>query len=157
MYSYGPPTHGRAKAGWPAGKYIQQLCENTGCCVLFFKHYDSLIYRGKIRKKINQRNISRENGKGKKWFSLGRSKKCYGWKTRAKSSYKYYMHPHKNVNRHILAWIERERERAACSEDVWLSSKKSYILRFRWNEALDDWEIFWSALSGSLIKVLVFL
>ena len=26
------PTHGRAKAGRPAGTYIQQLCEDTGCC-----------------------------------------------------------------------------------------------------------------------------
>ena len=26
------PTHGRAKAGWPAWTYIQQLCEDTGCC-----------------------------------------------------------------------------------------------------------------------------
>ena len=26
------PTHGRAKAGWPARIYIQQLCEDTGCC-----------------------------------------------------------------------------------------------------------------------------
>ena len=26
------PTHGRAKAGQPASTYIQQLCEDTGCC-----------------------------------------------------------------------------------------------------------------------------
>ena len=26
------PTHGRAKAGQPARIYIQQLCEDTGCC-----------------------------------------------------------------------------------------------------------------------------
>ena len=26
------PTHGRAKAGRPAWTYIQQLCEDTGCC-----------------------------------------------------------------------------------------------------------------------------
>ena len=26
------PTHGRANAGWPARTYIQQLCEDTGCC-----------------------------------------------------------------------------------------------------------------------------
>ena len=25
------PTYGRAKAGWPARTYIQQLCENTEC------------------------------------------------------------------------------------------------------------------------------
>ena len=25
------PTHNRAKAGRPARKYIQQLCEDTGC------------------------------------------------------------------------------------------------------------------------------
>ena len=25
------PTHGRAKAGWPARTYIQQLCEDKGC------------------------------------------------------------------------------------------------------------------------------
>ena len=25
------PSHGRAKAGWPARIYIQQLCDNTGC------------------------------------------------------------------------------------------------------------------------------
>ena len=28
MYSYGPPTYGRAKAGRPAQTYIQQLCED---------------------------------------------------------------------------------------------------------------------------------
>ena len=26
------PTHGRAKAGRPARTYIQQLCEDSGCC-----------------------------------------------------------------------------------------------------------------------------
>ena len=26
------PTHGRAKAGRPPRTYIQQLCEDTGCC-----------------------------------------------------------------------------------------------------------------------------
>ena len=26
------PTHGHAKAGWPTRTYIQQLCEDTGCC-----------------------------------------------------------------------------------------------------------------------------
>ena len=26
------PTHGHAKAGRPAWTYIQQLCEDTGCC-----------------------------------------------------------------------------------------------------------------------------
>ena len=26
------PTYGRAKAGWPARTYIQQLCEDMGCC-----------------------------------------------------------------------------------------------------------------------------
>ena len=26
------PTHGCEKAGWPARTYIQQLCEDTGCC-----------------------------------------------------------------------------------------------------------------------------
>ena len=26
------PTHGRAKEGRPARTYIQQLCEDTGCC-----------------------------------------------------------------------------------------------------------------------------
>ena len=25
------PSHGRAKAGWPARSYIPQLCEDTGC------------------------------------------------------------------------------------------------------------------------------
>ena len=25
------PTYGRAKAGWPARTYVQQLCEDTGC------------------------------------------------------------------------------------------------------------------------------
>ena len=25
------PTYGRAKTGWPARTYIQQLCEDTGC------------------------------------------------------------------------------------------------------------------------------
>ena len=25
------PSHGRAKEGWPARTYIQQLCEDTGC------------------------------------------------------------------------------------------------------------------------------
>ena len=32
MYTYGSPHHGRAKAGRPARTYIQQLCEDTGCC-----------------------------------------------------------------------------------------------------------------------------
>ena len=27
------PTHGRAKAGRPARTYIQQLCEDAGCCL----------------------------------------------------------------------------------------------------------------------------
>ena len=27
------PTHGQAKAGRPARTYIQQLCEDTGCCL----------------------------------------------------------------------------------------------------------------------------
>ena len=27
------PSYGRAKAGWPARTYIQQLCEDTGCCL----------------------------------------------------------------------------------------------------------------------------
>ena len=27
------PTHGRAKVGLPARTYIQQLCEDTGCCL----------------------------------------------------------------------------------------------------------------------------
>ena len=31
MYSYGPLSHGGAKAGRPARTYIQQLCEDTGC------------------------------------------------------------------------------------------------------------------------------
>ena len=31
MYSYGPPTYGQAKAGWPTRTYIQQLNEDTGC------------------------------------------------------------------------------------------------------------------------------
>ena len=31
MYSYVPPTHGRAKAGQPVRTYIHQLCEDTGC------------------------------------------------------------------------------------------------------------------------------
>ena len=26
------PTHGCAKAGWPARTYIQQLCDDMGCC-----------------------------------------------------------------------------------------------------------------------------
>ena len=26
------PTRGRAKVGWPARTYIQQLCEDAGCC-----------------------------------------------------------------------------------------------------------------------------
>ena len=27
------PSHGRAKAGWPARTYIQQLCVDTGCSI----------------------------------------------------------------------------------------------------------------------------
>ena len=30
------PTHGRAKAGRSARTYIQQLCEDTGCCPVYF-------------------------------------------------------------------------------------------------------------------------
>ena len=33
MYSYGPPHMAAAKAGRPARTYIQQLCEDTGCCL----------------------------------------------------------------------------------------------------------------------------
>ncbi len=32
MFHLWTPTHGRAKAGRPARTYIQQLCEDTGCC-----------------------------------------------------------------------------------------------------------------------------
>ena len=32
LYAFISPTHGRAKAGRPARTYIQQLCEDTGCC-----------------------------------------------------------------------------------------------------------------------------
>ena len=32
MYSYGPPHMAGAKAGRSAQTYIQQLCEDTGCC-----------------------------------------------------------------------------------------------------------------------------
>ena len=31
MYSYGPPTYSRTKAGRSARTYIQKLCEDTGC------------------------------------------------------------------------------------------------------------------------------
>ena len=31
MYSYGPPSYGRAIAGRPARTYMQQLCEDTEC------------------------------------------------------------------------------------------------------------------------------
>ena len=31
MFSYRPPSHGRANAGQPAQTYIQQLCEDMGC------------------------------------------------------------------------------------------------------------------------------
>ena len=33
------PTHGRAKAGRPARTYIQQLCEDTGCCPDTYERY----------------------------------------------------------------------------------------------------------------------
>ena len=32
MYSYGSPHMAAQKAGRPARTYIQQLCEDTGCC-----------------------------------------------------------------------------------------------------------------------------
>ena len=32
-------THGRAKAGRPARTYIQQLCEDTGCCPIYIYIY----------------------------------------------------------------------------------------------------------------------
>ena len=38
------PTHGRAEAGRPARTYIQQLCEDTGCCP------ESCLRRWTIRK-----------------------------------------------------------------------------------------------------------
>ena len=41
------PTHGRAKAGRPARTYIQQLCEDTGCCpedLIWYKWYIFLWY-----------------------------------------------------------------------------------------------------------------
>ena len=42
------PTHGRAKAGRPAWTYIQQLCEDTGCCP------------GDLREAMNDREKWRE-------------------------------------------------------------------------------------------------
>ena len=45
------PTHGRAKAGRPARTYIQQLCEDTGCCPedLPRAMYDREEWRDRVR------------------------------------------------------------------------------------------------------------
>ena len=45
------PTHGRAKAGRPARTYIQQLCEDTGCCPedLPRAMYDREEWRERVR------------------------------------------------------------------------------------------------------------
>ena len=45
------PTHGRAKAGWLARTYIQQLCEDTGCCPedLPEAMKDKEKWRGRVR------------------------------------------------------------------------------------------------------------
>ena len=50
------PTHGRAKAGRPARTYIQQLCEDTGCCP------------EDLPRAMNDREEWRE--KGTKWMSV---------------------------------------------------------------------------------------
>ena len=54
IYSYvllWTPTHGRAKAGRPARTYIQQLCEDTGCCPedLPEAMYDREKWRKRVR------------------------------------------------------------------------------------------------------------
>ena len=36
------PTHGRGKAGRPARIYIQQLCDDTGCCQ---KHFHFKLFK----------------------------------------------------------------------------------------------------------------
>ena len=46
------PTHGRAKAGRPARTYIQQLCEDTGCCL------------EDLPRAMNDREEWRERGQG---------------------------------------------------------------------------------------------
>ena len=45
------PTHGRPKAGRPARTYIQQLCEDTGCCPedLPRAMYDREEWRERVR------------------------------------------------------------------------------------------------------------
>ena len=44
------PSYGRAKAGWPARTYIQQLCEDTGCSPEDL--LDAMIYRERWRERI---------------------------------------------------------------------------------------------------------
>ena len=44
------PTHGRAKAGRPARTYIQQLCEDTGCCPEDLP--EAMNYREKWRERV---------------------------------------------------------------------------------------------------------
>ena len=54
------PTHGRAKAGRPARTYIQQLCEDTGCCPEDLP--EAMNDREKWREALNKVFFSLRNG-----------------------------------------------------------------------------------------------
>ena len=56
------PTYGRAKAGWPAGTYIQQLCEDTGC------NPEDLLEAMNDREKWRQRVRDICAGGTRKWW-----------------------------------------------------------------------------------------
>ena len=56
------PTHGRAKAGRPARTYIQQLCEDTGCCPEDLPRNESLSITGQnIAIKTNYAKTTTDN------------------------------------------------------------------------------------------------
>ena len=63
------PPHGRAKAGRPARTYIQQLCEDTGCCP------EDLLRAMNDREKWRERvRDIRATSATWWWWSLKRSK-----------------------------------------------------------------------------------
>ena len=59
------PAYGRAKAGWPARTYIQQLCEDTGCSP------EDLLEAMNDREKWRERVRDIRTGGTTRWWLLG--------------------------------------------------------------------------------------
>ena len=70
------PTHGRGKAGRPARTYIQQLCEDTGCCPEDLPR--AMNDREEWRERV--RDIRATSAIWWWWWWHGRA--CVGWSTR---------------------------------------------------------------------------